>query len=107
MAKVDLKGMTLKQMLDLQVQLEDSIKEKRVEERDEIKRAVADLVERRGFSVDELYGKPGKGKGKGSVAPKFRNPDNPSETWTGRGRKPNWLVSAMKKTGANMEKFTI
>jgi len=25
------------------------------------------------------------------VIAKYRNPDNPSETWAGRGRKPKWV----------------
>ncbi len=35
---------------------------------------------------------------RGKVAPKYRNPSNPSETWTGRGRSPLW-VQAMKDAG--------
>jgi len=30
------------------------------------------------------------------VAPKYRNPDNPLETWSGRGRKPRWMIAALK-----------
>jgi DNA-binding protein H-NS len=26
-----------------------------------------------------------------AVAPKYRNPGSPSETWSGRGRKPKWV----------------
>jgi DNA-binding protein H-NS len=26
-----------------------------------------------------------------AIAPKYRNPDNPSESWSGRGREPKWL----------------
>lgn len=29
------------------------------------------------------------------VPPKYRNPDNASETWTGRGRKPKWVEAAL------------
>jgi DNA-binding protein H-NS len=25
------------------------------------------------------------------IAPKYRNPENHSETWSGRGREPKWL----------------
>ena len=25
------------------------------------------------------------------VEPKFRNPNNPSETWSGRGKQPHWV----------------
>jgi DNA-binding protein H-NS len=46
------------------------------------------------------------GTGYGPVAPKFRNPDNPSETWAGRGLKPRWLVAALK-SGKKLEDFLI
>jgi DNA-binding protein H-NS len=28
--------------------------------------------------------------------PTYRNPDNPAETWSGRGRRPRWLVAALE-----------
>ena len=37
------------------------------------------------------------------VAPKYRNPKDPSQTWTGRGRRPTWIVEA----GGNIERFLI
>jgi len=32
-------------------------------------------------------------------SPAYRNPNNPAETWTGRGRKPRWLVAALEAGG--------
>jgi DNA-binding protein H-NS len=40
------------------------------------------------------------------VVPKFRNPAHPSETWAGRGKKPRWVVAALKK-GKRLEEFRI
>lgn len=37
---------------------------------------------------------------------KYKNPDNEFETWTGRGRKPTWLVVAMK-SGKTLEDFEV
>jgi DNA-binding protein H-NS len=39
------------------------------------------------------------------VLPKYRNPQT-SETWSGRGKLPRWLVAAMK-SGRKMEEFRI
>ncbi|WP_342733576.1 H-NS family nucleoid-associated regulatory protein [Bradyrhizobium sp. B117] len=41
-----------------------------------------------------------------TLAPKFRNPDDPNQTWAGRGLQPNWLKQAMKH-GKRLEDFTI
>jgi hypothetical protein len=43
---------------------------------------------------------------RGRVPPKYRNPDNPAETWTGRGLPPRWLAAELKR-GARMEDFLI
>ena len=40
------------------------------------------------------------------VLPKYRNPQAPSETWSGRGKRPRWLVAAMK-LGHKIEEFRI
>jgi DNA-binding protein H-NS len=40
------------------------------------------------------------------VFPKFRNPQQPSESWSGRGKKPRWLVAQLK-SGHKMEEFRI
>lgn len=37
---------------------------------------------------------------------KYRNTDNSDETWTGRGRKPTWLVDALA-SGRDLEDFAV
>jgi DNA-binding protein H-NS len=41
-----------------------------------------------------------------AVTPKYRNPDRPSETWAGRGKKPRWLVAQLE-AGRQVEEFSI
>jgi DNA-binding protein H-NS len=40
------------------------------------------------------------------VFPKYRNPKQPSETWSGRGKQPRWLAAALK-SGHTIEEFAI
>jgi DNA-binding protein H-NS len=40
------------------------------------------------------------------VIPKYRNPADPSETWSGRGKQPRWLV-ALLRTGKHIDDFRI
>jgi DNA-binding protein H-NS len=40
------------------------------------------------------------------VFPKFRNPDDPSETWSGRGKQPRWLTRQLG-TGRSIDDFKI
>lgn len=59
------------------------------------------LAEKYEMSVSELTGvKKGRGAGKrGKVPPKYRNPTDPSQTWSGRGRTPKWVLKAERKPG--------
>jgi len=40
------------------------------------------------------------------VYPKYRNPEKPSETWAGRGKKPRWLAAQLK-SGKRIDDFSI
>ena len=40
------------------------------------------------------------------VLPKYRNPERPSETWSGRGKQPRWVVAQLK-SGKRIDDFRI
>ena len=40
------------------------------------------------------------------VLPRYRNPDNPSETWAGRGKRPRWLTAKLR-SGKKLDDFRI
>jgi DNA-binding protein H-NS len=40
------------------------------------------------------------------VHPKYRNPERPSETWSGRGKQPRW-VGAQLRSGKKFEELLI
>jgi DNA-binding protein H-NS len=40
------------------------------------------------------------------VLPKYRNPDNPAESWSGRGHRPRWL-EAQLATGKTLQDLEI
>ena len=108
MAALNVEKLSLKELIALEAKLAAAIATARQKERAEIKSKVAELAERRGFSVSELFGGLGRGNGrKKSVSiAKYANPDDQTDTWTGRGRKPNWLLARLKK-GAKLSDFEI
>ncbi|THD12835.1 hypothetical protein B1808_11070 [Pseudofulvimonas gallinarii] len=62
------------------------------EEMGKVREEVIEFARSRGYSIEELFGKARRGGGKrGSVAPKYRNPDDHSQVWTGRGKPPRWF----------------
>lgn len=76
-----------------------------------------------GYTIAELFGgaasksagptaprkaaKAGKaGRKLGKVPPKYRNPENESETWTGRGKQPRWMAELVAQ-GKTADDFLI
>ena len=58
-----------------------------------------------GVTLQEVFGAMGPKAGKSAPA-KFRHPENPELTWSGRGRKPAWFVEALD-TGKSEEDLLI
>jgi len=104
MARINVDKMSLKELVELEGDVKRAIVAAKERERSELKAKVAALAEDAGFSISELFGATRGGRAKGTAGAKFINPDNRSETWTGRGRKPNWLVAKLGK-GAKLEDF--
>ena len=99
----NLKTMSIDKLSKLRDQVDATLNSKVADER----RAVADQLGR----LDRLAAGGARVKGarrgvRGAVAPKYRNPENPAETWAGRGLKPRWLAAALK-SGKKLEDFSI
>ncbi|MBV7377754.1 H-NS family nucleoid-associated regulatory protein [Maritimibacter dapengensis] len=105
--KVNLKGKTRKELEKLKVDIDKQLAKLAEDEKKVALAAAEKAAKAHGFSLKELSGvKPGrkaaapkKQDGRSKVAPKYRNPDNASETWTGRGRKPKWVEAYMANGG--------
>jgi len=103
MAKINYEKMSVVQLTDHIARAQRALAAAKDRERVDLKLKIAALANDAGLSLSELFGARRRG---GSSAVKYVNPDNRSETWTGRGRKPNWLVAKVKK-GAKLEDFAI
>lgn len=98
-----LQKMSYVALLKLDERLQAAIAEKRAAEASATKDQLRAMAEKAGFTVEELFG---RRAGRRPRETKYRNPNNPSQTWSGRGRKPNWLVAAVKK-GAKLDTFAV
>jgi DNA-binding protein H-NS len=100
----ELDRMSYKDLTELELKIRKAKAGVQDRTRNELKEKIEAMVAASGFKMSDLFGGRG-GKGR-KVAAKYANPDDPSETWTGRGRKPRWL-SAKLKDGDRIEKFLI
>jgi DNA-binding protein H-NS len=99
-----LKSMSVAKLRDLKAKVDAAITAKISERRHELETELSKLT---GYAGGGHRGKPaGRGGPRGPVAPKYRNPENPAETWAGRGLRPRWLVAAIKG-GKKLEHFAI
>jgi DNA-binding protein H-NS len=98
-----LKTMPIAKLQDLRSKVEAAIHSKVTERRHELESELSKLVR---FEGGRGGGKVGRGGARGSVATKYRNPENPAETWAGRGLKPRWLTAAIKG-GKKQDDFLI
>lgn len=105
MAKINLDKMSRDELLKLRDSVEEALK---VNERQARKNALAaakKAAAEHGFSLDEIMGGK-KGAAAPKSAPKYANPDDPDQTWTGRGRQPNWVKAALS-AGKSLEDMAI
>ena|SRR5262245_15966878 len=103
MTSVNYDKMSAKELTEHIAKAQRALAAAKDRERAAVKQKIASLAENAGFSVGELFG--GRGRGRGTAV-KFANPANRAETWTGRGRKPNWLVAKLSK-GAKLADFAL
>jgi DNA-binding protein H-NS len=75
----------------------------------EVRAKIDALLKSAGLTIDDVYPRRGGkgGKAKVAVAPKYRNPQNPSQTWSGRGKRPIWFSDALKKKGVTADSMLI
>jgi len=93
MAKIDLSKMTMEELKaharDVQQAIADFDRKKRAE----ALAAIEEVAAKHGFRASELLGgTPAKAtRAKTPSVAKYRHPENPSITWSGRGRQPAWI----------------
>jgi len=99
-----LEKLSLKELTELRERLGKHIASRQESEKTTLKEELMMRAQEAGFSITDLFPTGRKtSKGKGSSGTMYRNPDNPSQTWPGRGRKPKWLAAA----GDDIERFKV
>ena len=95
MKRIELDGMSSDDLWSLHVEvsqvLQQRIQAEKLQLEERLKLLRAPVSERRPYPA---------------VLPKYRNPDQPSETWAGRGKQPRWLVEQLR-SGRRIDDFRI
>ena len=106
---IDVDSLSLKELTVLLNEVEAAIPEKKKTEIGDLREKLEAIAAEAGYTLAEVVGGRGgkRGSAAGAVAVKYRNPDNPAETWSGRGRTARWLAEKLKKRGVKLEDFLV
>jgi DNA-binding protein H-NS len=112
MDKLDFAAMPLDDLWSLHEQITKVLSTRIIAQKRELEQRLLQL--NRSTHVSEaadatLKGESGKFRSRRKyplVLPKFKNPSEPGETWSGRGKQPRWLVAALK-AGSKIQDFEI
>ena len=102
---VDLTSLSLKELKQLNKDVEAAIADFKDRELREALAEVEAFARERGLSPADLAGLVTK-RTRRPAAPKYANPEDTSQTWTGRGRRPHWVTAALD-SGKSMDDLAI
>jgi DNA-binding protein H-NS len=109
MRKLDLDTMNFEELWLLHEELAKILAEKITAEKQQLEKRLAQL-NRPEQMLDGSFAEWGADRPPRrkypKVEPKYCNPQVPSETWSGRGKRPRWLVAALE-AGHTLEEFEI
>jgi DNA-binding protein H-NS len=108
--KLDLEAMGFDELWLLHEELTKVLTEKITKEKLELERRLAQLNRANPIAeAEDPSATPPTGRHRRKypkVLPKYSNPSVPTETWSGRGKQPRWLVAALR-AGHKLEDFLI
>ncbi|PRD20860.1 UNVERIFIED_CONTAM: hvrA [Trichonephila clavipes] len=102
---INLAQLTIAELEALAVQVQEEITAKKARAKQTLLADLERVVRDSGFSLAEIFSE-SVVKAKKLVVPKYRNPNNPSQTWSGRGRQPLWLVGLLAE-GNRLEDLVV
>lgn len=114
-----LAGMTRADTVAMRDYLTDYLRQTEGEAREQARQAAIELLKAQGFSPSDLFGfnqpqerqkrtynRRNPNEQREPAEPKYRHPENETLTWSGRGRKPRFIVEH-EEAGGNIEDFLI
>ena len=96
---MDISEISTAELKDLLEKIPSELKRRERSERVNLLRDLEKIAAERGYSLADIVGSTDSMPKKSTVSAKFKHPDNPSITWSGRGRKPQWVVDFLTNGG--------
>jgi DNA-binding protein H-NS len=109
MTQIDLSSYNLRELKGLQHEIEKEIKGRQQQDVKKAREQILTIAQEAGISVAELLAKTtnkAKNNNGQKVKPKYQNPADGSQNWTGRGRQPRWIADGLVN-GKTLDDFRI
>lgn len=87
---MDLSNLSAADLRNLQEQIKRELKKRESQDQAEAREKIFAIAQSVGVPLKDLIGAGVRAK-TGTVAPRYRNPADASQQWTGRGRQPKWV----------------
>lgn len=105
--KVNLDKLSIQELKDVLTNAEKQIQFRKKTELKSVRKQVKDIIKDNGYTPADIFpALKASTKPTTKVPPKYRNPKDKEQTWTGRGRKPKWVEEFLLK-GKEMSSIEI
>ena len=109
MADIDLFNLNIDQLADLVRQAQSEMATRERQRRKDLRSELERRVTAEGYKMGDIFPELRTGAANATrrrkMPVKFRNPQNPDETWTGIGRSPKWVRTILSERGIDMVAF--
>ena len=109
MASIDLSTLNIDQLTDLVGKAQSEMASREKLRRKDLRSELERRVTAEGYKMRDIFPELGNGAAGGrqrrKMPVRFRNPQNPEETWTGIGRSPRWVQAILDDRGIDMAAF--
>lgn len=102
-SKIDLSSLSEKELAELLTSVPNELNRRKQAKKREVLHRVRELAKENGFTLEDLTA---SATPSAPVAAKYRHPEDPSKTWTGRGRQPVWVREHLE-AGNSLESLAI
>jgi DNA-binding protein H-NS len=94
-AKINLDKLNVGELQALARDIEKAIKKREIDNLRKAREAAEAAAKEYGLSLQDVAGSKAPRRNREQSETRYRNPDDPGQTWSGRGRQPQWFKDAV------------
>ena len=103
MADIDLSRLNIDQLTELVGKAQSEVASREGRRRKDLRSEIERRIVAAGYKLGDIFPELASGTTSGSQRQKrpakYRNPQNPDQTWSGIGRSPKWVQAILERTG--------